>query len=68
MLKNPHPIPTELSDVRELRAALSAAISERDAYRQALETEKLLRASDVRELRAALNGTMTPHGAEKDWR
>ena len=32
----------------------AALIAERDGYRQALETEKALRAADVRELRAAL--------------
>jgi len=67
MLKNPPQTPAELSDVRELRDALSAALAERDGYRQALESEKILRASDVRELRAALHGP-SPHGAERDWR
>ena len=50
-----------------LIASAPALLAERDGYRQALETEKMLRASDVRELRAALETILegaAPQGRE----
>ena len=51
---------------RTLRVRTSGEVAaERDGYRQALETEKMLRAADVRELRAALE-TILEGAAPKD--
>jgi len=61
MLKNPPPTVTPLSRPEDCpeawEKALAAALAERDGL-----------AAEVRELRAALHGTLTPHGAESDWR
>ena len=58
---NPAPSPdaqpvqaVDPSTMQPLSPYATRLLAERDGYRQALETEKTLRAADVRELRAAL--------------
>lgn len=62
------PYPAQSPDARPVQAERTLRVrtsgevaAERDGYRQALETEKMLRASDVRELRAALDEMLACH-------